>query len=68
MGGGLEADDTYFDGALRLIDASWQYRDVEMRALVCAAKKRGRLPELDAVMERCFESEPVGQLRLEAIA
>ncbi len=56
MGGnGLKADDKYFDGALKLIDTSWEYRDIELRALVCAAKKRGRLSELDAVMERYFE-------------
>ena len=60
-------DDKYFDAALRLINPSWKPRNVEILCLVQAANRRGRLPELDAAMERYFASEPTGQLELEGM-
>jgi len=50
-GAGPEADDTYFEDALKQIDKEHFMRGIEFDALVKAAERRGRLGELEKIYE-----------------
>ncbi len=67
-GGGIPEKDIYFNDALAHIRqkgfANLELRPVEIRALVNAAKRRGRLDELDNIVNQCRPGEVDGYSRL----